>query len=171
MRGTRAWVAGAGLFGLALALFGAGCAGVYPSGSMRFAYGPTVRPHPDYFCADCHGVAYFDPYYDLCLSYGYAFDWRGRPDVVSSYRQSYVRIRRAYPDAGRYRYPTRYREVTHAKFAGAGGRLPVYRGKAAPPAGPKGSGPTRKNPEEGGKREKKKGGGGTTDEPGARRVS
>ncbi|MGH7726836.1 MAG: hypothetical protein ACREOU_15525 [Candidatus Eiseniibacteriota bacterium] len=117
------------LLSASLAALAAGCAGGYTAGSVQYASAPPPpgRPHPDYFCADCHGVLYFDPYYDVCLQNGYYFNWRRRPDVVASYRQSYVRIRETHPDAGRYRYPKRYREETRDRFADAKGRLPTYR--------------------------------------------
>ncbi len=137
----RARVAGLtlGVLGAGLAALAAGCAGLYGSGSGRIGLATQsgARPHADYFCADCHGVLYFDPYYDLCLSNGYVFEWRRRPEVVATYRSSYVRIRKTYPEAGRYRYPTRYREQVRARFADDDGRLPSYR-KGDPRGAPEG---------------------------------
>ena len=123
-RGTRAAAVLAGLVGVGLAA--AGCAGFYAE-SVRVAYLDGGRPHPAYYCADCHGVAYFDPYYDVCLEYGYFFDWRYQPDVRRVWRRDYVAIRRAYPNVGRFHYRPRYREEVRARFGDERGRLPVYR--------------------------------------------
>jgi hypothetical protein len=105
----------------------AGCAGAYgPRAGVSFGYVSRGRPHPRYFCADCHGVRYFDPYYDLCMRYGYRFDWRRSPEVVATYRRDYVRIRRSDPTIGRYRYPRGARERARERFEDEAGRMPRY---------------------------------------------
>jgi hypothetical protein len=135
---TRVAAAGLGLLGLGLALpfLVAGCAGPYGGGAaVSFGYASRPgRPHPRYYCADCHGVRYFDPYYDLCMRYGYRFDWRSSPDVVDVYRRDYVAIRRADPHVGKYRYPRGARESARKRFADENGRMPQYGGAARPEA-------------------------------------
>ncbi len=95
----RAWVA---LFGSAIAL--GGC--VYGYGTMVQA-STTARPRAriaTYYCYDCHGYRYFDPYYDYCVGNGYRYRWSDQPRVVALYRERYVRIKETHPDYGRYRY-------------------------------------------------------------------
>ena len=103
------WTAGVGLLGSAITL--GGC--VYGYGSMVQAnYSSSSRPHPSYYCYDCHGYRYFDPYYDYCVSNGFRYRWNEQPRVVSMYRERYVRIREYHPDYGRYRYSPDYRSST-----------------------------------------------------------
>ena len=152
MTRTRAAAAGLGLLGLGLALpfLVAGCASAYgPSVGVGFTYASPRggRPHPDYYCADCHGVRYFDPYYDLCMRYGYRFAWREEPQVVDVYRRDYVAIRRSDPSVGRYRYPRGAREDARKRFGNESGAMPTYDGpsekgapaerRSGPPRGPK----------------------------------
>jgi hypothetical protein len=147
MTHTRVAAAVLGLFslGLALPLLVSGCAGGAAVGggvSLGYASGGG-RPHPRYYCADCHGVSYFDPYYDLCLNYGYRFDWRRQPEVTAAYRRDYAAIKRADPSIGSYRYPRGSKEETRKRLVDTDGRMPRYE-NAAPPAKGKGSnGPPR----------------------------
>ena len=104
MRGTE-WV---GLVaGLALL---SGCIYGYSGSIMAARYGPSSRPDPSYYCYDCHGYRYFDPYYDWCTNYGFIYPWRSHPRVINQYRNRYLRIRRTDPTVGRYNYPEYYRE-------------------------------------------------------------
>ncbi len=151
---TRTRVAAAGLsllgLGLALPLLVSGCA---VGGGITYASGgggAPRRPPASYYCADCHGVSYFDPYYDLCMKYGYRFNWRASPEVYDAYRRDYTAIKRANPDVGRYRYPRGAKEDVKERFADDQGRMPKYdasaptkpparatKKKDGPPRGPK----------------------------------
>ena len=75
------------------------------------AYDPVTRPASAYYCYDCHGYRYFDPYYDWCVAYGFRFAWDHHPETVRAYRERYVRIKEQNPGFGRYRYRTGYREA------------------------------------------------------------
>jgi hypothetical protein len=100
------WTSGVALFGSAIAL--GGC--VYGYGTMVQAnYSTSSRPHPTYYCYDCHGYRFFDPYYDYCVGNGYRYRWADQPRVMALYRERYVRIRETHPDYGRYRYAPDYR--------------------------------------------------------------
>ena len=70
----------------------------------------SARPHPSYYCYDCHGYRYFDPYYDWCAGYGFRYGWSGHPEVTRLYRARYLEIRESHPEYGRYRYRAGYRE-------------------------------------------------------------
>ena len=72
---------------------------------------PAGRPHPSYYCYDCHGYRYFDPYYDWCVGYGFRYRWSAYPEVNDLYRARYLRIRESHPEYGRYRYRAGYREA------------------------------------------------------------
>jgi hypothetical protein len=67
------------------------------------------RPHPSYYCYDCHGYRFFDPYYDWCAGYGFRYAWGGHPEVMGLYRTRYLRIKESNPEYGRYRYRSDYR--------------------------------------------------------------
>ena len=96
--------------GLAAGLLAAsGCAVGYRQVVYGAPYSIASRPHASYFCYDCHGYRYFDPYYDWCANYGYRYVWAAHPQVVRLYRERYVRIREQHPEYGRYRYPPGYR--------------------------------------------------------------
>jgi hypothetical protein len=69
-----------------------------------------ARPHPSYYCYDCHGYRYFDPYYDWCAGYGFRYRWNRHPEVTGLYRARYLEIRETHPEYGRYRYRAGYRE-------------------------------------------------------------
>jgi hypothetical protein len=79
-------------------------------GGLRGPYSLASRPHPNYYCYDCHGYRYFDPYYDWCAYYGFRFGWSQQPGAVAVYRERYVRIKENHPEYGRYRYRAGYRE-------------------------------------------------------------
>jgi hypothetical protein len=72
-------------------------------------YAHQGRPAPSYYCYDCHGYRYLDPYYDWCMAYGFRYDWNQHPEAVRVYRERYVRIKESNPSFGRYRYPADYR--------------------------------------------------------------
>jgi hypothetical protein len=73
------------------------------------SYAAAGRPVPSYYCYDCHGYRYLDPYYDWCAGYGFRYAWDRHPEAVRVYRERYVRIKAQNPSFGRYRYPTEYR--------------------------------------------------------------
>lgn len=99
--------------GLAAGLLGlSGCYYGYQAAYFGSPYSTASRPHASYFCYDCHGYRYFDPYYDWCASYGFRYAWTAHPQVVHLYRERYVRIRVQHPEYGRYRYQPGYRSST-----------------------------------------------------------
>jgi len=67
------------------------------------------RPDPSYYCYDCHGYRYFDPYYDWCPNYGFAFSWQRHPQLTRIYRERYVALKVRDRQLGRWRYPDGYR--------------------------------------------------------------
>ena len=111
MRWTMAVGLGVGLVALS------GCYYGYRSLGYSGRYSTSSRPHASYFCYDCHGYRYFDPYYDWCASYGFRYRWAQYPQVTSLYRERYVRIREAHPEYGRYRYRPEYRTSTRYREA------------------------------------------------------
>ena len=74
------------------------------------SYASSGRPSESYYCYDCHGNRYLDPYYDWCVGYGFRYEWNRHPETVRVYRERYVRIKEQNPSYGRYRYPAAYRE-------------------------------------------------------------
>jgi hypothetical protein len=84
-----------------------GCA--YGGYQAREGYVASDRPEASYFCYDCHGNRYFDPYYDWCTRYGFRYGWDAHPQTVVVYRERYVRIKESNPSYGRFRYPASYR--------------------------------------------------------------
>jgi len=108
------WTGWAGLITGLLGL--SGCVYAYRTVFVEARYSSASRPAATYFCYDCHGYRFFDPYYDWCVPYGFRYRWAAHPQVVSLYRERYVRIREQHPEYGRYRYrpgyksSTRYRE-------------------------------------------------------------
>lgn len=104
MRWTGLAGAAAGLLALS------GCVYVYQSVGVRTRYAYADRPEPSYYCYDCHGYRYFDPYYDWCVRYGFRYAWVDHPQVNEIYRDRYVRIKEEHPDYGSYRYRARYQE-------------------------------------------------------------
>jgi hypothetical protein len=69
----------------------------------------NYRPHPRYYCYDCHGYEYFDPYYDYCSHFGFRFRWERYSSLRAYHRRYYPRIRRATPHFGEYKYKSDYR--------------------------------------------------------------
>ena len=102
---TRRVAALAALFALA------GCTAGIRYAAMDAGSASLGRPHPSYYCYDCHGYRYFDPYYDWCAGYGFRYSWSGHPQVTDLYRARYLRIRESHPEYGRYRYRAGYRET------------------------------------------------------------
>ena len=102
-----------GWIGIAMGLLAlAGCGYGYRSlvvGQAR--YSTSSRPDASYFCYDCHGYRYFDPYYDYCDGRGFRYSWADHPRSMIVYRDRYVRIKEAHPDYGRYRYKPGYRSA------------------------------------------------------------
>jgi hypothetical protein len=74
------------------------------------SYASSERPSESYYCYDCHGNRYLDPYYDWCVGYGFRYAWDRHPETVRVYRERYVRIKEQNPSYGRYRYRAAYRE-------------------------------------------------------------
>jgi hypothetical protein len=98
------WVAiVAGLLALA------GCGYGYRTILVQGRYSAASRPDASYFCYDCHGYRYFDPYYDYCDGRGFRYRWADHPRAMIVYRDRYVRIKEAHPDYGRYRYRSGYK--------------------------------------------------------------
>jgi hypothetical protein len=60
--GTR-WIAAA-----AAAFALTGCMAGVRMATVDARTASSGRPHPSYYCYDCHGYRYFDPYYDRCAS-------------------------------------------------------------------------------------------------------
>jgi len=90
------------------AVLAAGC--VTAAQNVRPAgYWVASRPDPTYYCYDCHGYRYLDPYYDFCVRYGYRYSWDRAPRLVEQYRQRYVALKESDRSLGRYRYPQGYR--------------------------------------------------------------
>lgn len=77
--------------------------------AVQARYSTDSRPDASYFCYDCHGFRYFDPYYDYCMRYGFQYRWSRYPQTITIYRDRYVRIKESHPDYGRYRYRDGYR--------------------------------------------------------------
>jgi hypothetical protein len=94
-----------------------GCAYGYRGVAQEGRYSSASRPDASYYCYDCHGYRYFDPYYDWCVRYGFRYAWNDHPRTTSVYRQRYVRIKESHPDYGRYRYPAGYRRDTRYREA------------------------------------------------------
>jgi hypothetical protein len=95
----------AALFALSGCMAGFGATRLYTHNAA------TSRPHPSYYCYDCHGDRYFDPYYDWCAGYGFRYAWGAHPEVVGLYRQRYLAIKQRHPEYGHYRYRSGYRET------------------------------------------------------------
>ena len=100
------WTTGIGLAAGALAL--SSCAVGYRT-VIAARYDAESRPEGSYYCYDCHGYRYFDPYYDYCPYYGFRYRWDEHPGAGVLYRERYVGIRRLHPEYGRYRYHEDYR--------------------------------------------------------------
>jgi len=109
------WVRGVAVCALGWALLGCGYG--YRTVVLRGRYSMASRPDATYFCYDCHGYRFFDPYYDWCVYHGFRYRWADHPRVVGVYRQRYVRIKEIHPDYGRYRYSGGYR--TSPRYASA----------------------------------------------------
>jgi len=95
---------------LAAAFALAGCTAGVQMATVDARPASSGRPHPSYYCYDCHGYRYFDPYYDWCAGYGFRYGWRRHPEVLDLYRVRYLGIRESHPEYGRYRYRAGYRQ-------------------------------------------------------------
>jgi hypothetical protein len=80
-------------------------------GPRTGSYASTGRPSASYYCYDCHGYRFFDPYYDWCAGHGFHYAWDRHPETVRVYRERYLRIKEQNPWYGRYRYPSGYRDL------------------------------------------------------------
>jgi len=109
------WTTSVGVVSVLLAI--SGCAVGYRSMTGSGRYSTASRPHGSYFCYDCHGYRYFDPYYDWCAGYGFRYPWNQHPQTLAVYRERYVRIREVHPEYGRYRYKPGYRSSGRYKEA------------------------------------------------------
>ena len=109
------WTTSVGVVFVLLAI--SGCVYGYRSANISGRYSTASRPHGSYFCYDCHGYRYFDPYYDWCAGYGFRYRWNQYPKTLAVYRERYVRIREAHPEYGRYRYKPGYRNSGRYKEA------------------------------------------------------
>src|SRR5882762_7594393 len=89
-----------------------GCGYGFRMVGVQARYSTDSRPEASYFCYDCHGYRYFDPYYDYCAGCGYQYRWASHPQAIAVYRDRYVRIKESHPDYGRYRYRDGYRATT-----------------------------------------------------------
>lgn len=87
----------------------AGCGYGYRMVVVQPRYSVAARPEGSYFCYDCHGYRYFDPYYDYCAGRGFRYAWAEHPATIALYRERYVRIKEEHPDYGRYQYRSGYR--------------------------------------------------------------
>jgi hypothetical protein len=104
------WTTAVGVFGALLGL--SGCVYGYRTAFVGARYSGESRPDASYYCYDCHGYRFFDPYYDWCASRGFRYRWDRHPRVLALYRERYVRIRETHPEYGRYRYRPGYRAST-----------------------------------------------------------
>ena len=103
----KRWTRGAAVVAALVAL--SGCVAGFRLASIETGPAYSSRPHPSYYCYDCHRYRFFDPYYDWCAYYGFRYAWSGHPDVVDLYRGRYPRIKESHPEYGRYRYHAGYR--------------------------------------------------------------
>jgi hypothetical protein len=102
---------------VAAVLFPGGCVAyahatlsiVVDTEGYRGHHGYYARPHPQYYCYDCHGYSYFDPYYDYCVYYGFRFRWDSYPSMRRYYREHYPVIVKRTPHYGEYEYKPDYR--------------------------------------------------------------
>jgi hypothetical protein len=93
-----------------LAALLSGCVYAYHSTAVAPRFATEQRPDPSYFCYDCHGYRFFDPYYDWCPPYGFAYRW-DRPRMQRIYRERYVALKRQDRRLGRFEYPEGYRST------------------------------------------------------------
>jgi len=105
----KRWTQGAAVAATLLALTGCVAGLRLTSVETRVAY--SNRPHGSYYCYDCHGYRFFDPYYDWCAYYGFRYSWANHPEAVDLYRERYPRIKDSHPEYGRYRYRPDYRDT------------------------------------------------------------
>ena len=82
---------------------------VVGSGGHDGHHGYYARPHSQYYCYDCHGYTYFDPYYDYCIHYGFRFRWDSYPSLRRYHREHYPVIVKKTPHYGEYKYKPDYR--------------------------------------------------------------
>ena len=123
------WTQGAGIAAGLLVV--GGCAYGYRTVAVSSRYSSDTRPDATYYCYDCHGYRFFDPYYDFCVNHGFQYRWSAHPRVVALYRERYVRIKENHPDYGRYRYRPGYRDGRRFREPGD---YEAWRGRVKDPA-------------------------------------
>jgi len=96
------------LMGLAVL---SGCVEAYQSVRPEPRLYAAARPAPGYYCYDCHGYQYLDPYYDWCPPNSYRIRWDQSPQLMRVYRERYVALKEQNRTLGRYRYAERYRST------------------------------------------------------------
>ena len=94
-----------------------GCVYAYQSFQPAPRYWSGARPDPAYYCYDCHGYRYLDPYYDWCPPNGYRISWDRSPQLMRIYRERYVSLKQKDRRLGRYQYPERYRATRRYREA------------------------------------------------------
>lgn len=132
----------------------AGCGYGYRTLGAQARYSAASRPESSYFCYDCHGYRYFDPYYDFCETQGFRYRWANHPRSMIVYRDRYVRIKEAHPDYGRYRYRPGYQSASRYREPRD---YASWRGEAKPggaPATPQGTAAGKKQDRDRKEREK-----------------
>ena len=85
-----------------------GCMAIIHHRHYTPRYNAHARPFPKYYCYDCHGYDYFEPYYDFCVHYGFVFRWDQCRSCRSYYERHYVKIRKAHPRKRVYKYKRDY---------------------------------------------------------------
>ncbi len=88
-----------------------GCVEAYRSVRPEPRLYAAARPAPGYYCYDCHGYQYLDPYYDWCPPNGYRIRWAQSPQLMRAYRERYVALKERDRKLGQYRYADRYRST------------------------------------------------------------
>jgi len=111
MRWTSVAAVVAALLGLS------GCVYGYRAAFVQARYSGESRPDASYYCYDCHGYRFFDPYYDWCSYHGFRYRWADHPRAGLLYRERYVRIREIHPEYGRHRYRPGYRASSRYREA------------------------------------------------------
>ena len=155
MRWTTVMASAAVLLGLS------GCVVAYQAAYGRAWYSGDSRPEGSYYCYDCHGYRYFDPYYDWCSRYSFRYRWADHPRALGVYRERYVRIRETHPEYGRYRYQPGYRAsgkyrepLDYETWRGTGRETGSRRGRGEIDRGRE-DGPPGREQREGGKKERR----------------
>jgi hypothetical protein len=78
-------------------------------------YHHAPRPHSSYYCYDCHGYTYFDPYYDYCMHFGFRVNWGHHTSLWRYYTRNNDTIRVKIKAPPKYKYTRNYRETVRYK--------------------------------------------------------